>query len=193
MDIQSLQFPIGKWSPKGEYTPEEIQERIDTLKSIPAAYRALTETLSHEDLQKQYREGSWTIRQLIHHVADMHLLHYIRFKQSLTETAPNGVVAKIDAWATMEEAKTAPIAYSLQMIEGTHARWTYLIEQMSEEDFRKGIITLLAKFISNYLMRWIWVPGTPNIIWPISSWLWGLSLVTFFSKSSLTHSRIRAP
>lgn len=138
MDIQSLQFPIGKWSPKCEYTPQEIQERIDTLKNIPAAYRALTEGLSHEDLQKQYREGSWTIQQLIHHVADMHLLHYIRFKQSLTETNPNGVVAKIDAWATMEEAQTAPIAYSLQMMEGTHARWTNLIEQMSEEDFQKG-------------------------------------------------------
>ncbi|MDI9857700.1 YfiT family bacillithiol transferase [Flectobacillus roseus] len=138
MDITALQFPIGKWSPKGEYTPEEFQERLNTLKNIPAEYRALTENLSHEDLQKQYREGSWTIQQLINHVADMHLLHYIRFKHALTETDPNGVVAKIDAWATMEEAKTAPIAFSLQMIEGTHARWTYLIEQMSEEEFQRG-------------------------------------------------------
>jgi len=138
MDIQSLQFPIGKWSPKGEYTAEEIQERISVLKNAPAEFRALTEHLSHDDLQKQYREGSWTIQQLIHHVADMHLLHYIRFKHSLTETDPNGVVAKIDAWATMEEAKTAPIAYSLLMIEGTHARWANLLEQMSEEEFRRG-------------------------------------------------------
>lgn len=138
MDIQSLQFPIGKWSPKGDYTADEIQERLTTLKTIPAEYRALTELLSHEELQKQYREGSWTIQQLIHHVADMHLLHYIRFKQALTEDNPNGVVAKIDAWATMEEAKTAPIGFSLQMMEGTHARWTNLMEQMSAEDFQKG-------------------------------------------------------
>jgi exoribonuclease II len=88
MDISALQFPIGKWSPKGEYTPEEFQERLNILKNIPAEYRALTENLSHEDLQKQYREGSWTIQQLINHVADMHLLHYIRFKHALTETDP---------------------------------------------------------------------------------------------------------
>lgn len=138
MELQALQFPIGKWTPQEQYSWDEIQAKIAILKTIPAQYKAITTNLSNEDLLKQYREGSWTVRQLIHHVADMHILHYIRFKHSLTEANSEAVVAKIDAWANLDEAKNAPIEFSLTLLEGTHQRWGYLLDQMSEEDFQKG-------------------------------------------------------
>ncbi len=138
MDLQALQYPIGKWTPKEQHTWEEIQESIAQLKTIPAQYKELTAGLSEEDLLKQYREGSWTVRQVIHHVADIHVLYFVRFKHALTEINSEGVVSKVDAWANLEEAKNAPIDYSLTLLKGTHLRWTYLLEQMTEEDFQKG-------------------------------------------------------
>ncbi len=145
MELQALQYPIGKWNPQETYTWDEIQERIALLKTFPAKYRAITNGISEEDLLKQYREGSWTVRQVVNHVADMHILHYIRFKHALTEENTEGVVAKIDAWANLTEAQNAPIDFSLTLLEGTHQRWTYLLEQMTAENFTKGYYHPLRK------------------------------------------------
>ncbi len=138
MELQALQYPIGKWVPQETHTWEEIQEKIALLKTIPAKYKEVSAELSDEDLLKQYREGSWSVRQIIHHVADMHVLYFVRFKHALTEVNSEAVVGKVDAWANLEEAKTAPIDFSLTLLAGVHQRWTYLLEQMTEEDFQKG-------------------------------------------------------
>ncbi len=147
--MEKLQYPIGKWNPPTSFSWEEIQANIEILKSIPAAYKALTADLSAEDLQKQYRVGSWTIQQIVNHVADTHILHYIRFKHSLTEADVQGVIGNIDAWANLTEAQTAPIEYSLTLLEGIHQRWGHLLSNMSPEDFEKGYYHPMRKVYVN--------------------------------------------
>ncbi len=98
-------------------------------------YKELTQHLSEEDLEKTYREGSWTIRQVVHHVADTHLFHFIRLKHALTEENAVGVIGNVNAWAVLPDTQKAPIADSLQMIESTHKRYAYVFANIPASDY----------------------------------------------------------
>ena len=137
MELEQLKFPVGKLDLKNEYSGKEIGDFIEILRYYPGKYRNLLRLKSEEDLEAQYREGSWTALQVMHHVADMHILHYARFKFALTEDNPVGVVAKINAWANLEDSRTAPVKDSLLLLEGTHLRWAYLAEQMNRAEFER--------------------------------------------------------
>ena len=137
MTIEQIQYPIGKWVAKDHYSSEEIQQNIANLLAYPLKYRELTQHLSEEDLAKTYREGSWTIRQIIHHVADTHLWHFIRIKQALTEENPQGIFGNVNALSALPDSAKAPIEDSLQMIESTHKRYGYLFSNIAESDYHR--------------------------------------------------------
>ena len=82
-DLDQLRFPIGPWAEKPAYTPDVMASLIDRIASLPADYISLAANLSDTDLTRQYREGSFTVRQLVHHVADMHILHLARLKNAM--------------------------------------------------------------------------------------------------------------
>ena len=137
MTIEQIQYPIGKWVAKNHYSSEEIQQNIAELLAYSLKYKELTQHLSEEDLAKTYREGSWTVRQIVHHVADTHLWHFIRIKQALTEENPHGVFGNVNALSALPDSSKAPIEDSLQMIESTHKRYAYVCLNISESDYNR--------------------------------------------------------
>ncbi|MBC7407306.1 MAG: DinB family protein [Arcicella sp.] len=137
MTIEQIQYPIGKWVAKDYYSSKEIQQNIANLLIYTLKYRELTQHLSEEDLAKTYREGSWTIRQIVHHVADTHLWHFIRIKQALTEENPNGIFGNVIAISALPDSAKAPIEDSLQMIESTHKRYAYVCSNIPESEYNR--------------------------------------------------------
>ncbi|TDE16867.1 YfiT family bacillithiol transferase [Dyadobacter psychrotolerans] len=127
-------FPLGPFVIQDDYTSEELETLIDIIETIPADYRRLTENLTEADLSKTYREASWTIRQLVHHVADIQFLHYFRMKKALTEPDYKDMtVIDMNAWAATADSLSAPITVALQMFEGVHHRYAFLARTLTEE------------------------------------------------------------
>jgi hypothetical protein len=132
--VPGLQYPIGNFSKKDHYSKEEILQMIAEIETAPAKYQSLVADLSEADLLKTYREGSWNIRQLVHHVADIQMLHFLRMKKALTESDYIEVtLINMDGWALTTDGKEAPVEDSLPMLEGITKRYVFLLKNLSEE------------------------------------------------------------
>ncbi len=118
-------------------TPASRAAQIETLRLLPERLRAAVAGLDDAQLDTPYREGGWTLRQVVHHLADSHANGYIRFKLALTEECPDIVVYKEAAWARLPDSRL-PIEPSLLFIEGLHARLAALLLSMTEADFARG-------------------------------------------------------
>lgn len=112
---------------------------IQGLRLLPERLRAAVKGLSDAQLDTPYREGGWTVRQVVHHVADSHANALIRFKLALTEDWPPIKPYDQKAWAELADSKL-PIDGSLAFIGALHERWVALLESMTEDDFRKGYV-----------------------------------------------------
>lgn len=130
----SLSFPIGKFEWSGPNTDAQRTEYIFQIASVPTELRAAVSGLTDEQLDAPYRPGGWTVRQLVHHIADSHLNAYIRFKLALTETEPLVKPYDEKAWAEMPDSKL-PIEISLKLIDSLHERWTVILRNMKPTDF----------------------------------------------------------
>jgi hypothetical protein len=135
MNIENIQYPVGKWTTKDHYSPEEIQQNMADILACSLKYKELTQHLSEENLEKTYREGSWTIRQLVHHVADTHLWHFIRIKQALTIENPGVVFGEVNSFSSLQDSIKAPIEDSLNMIEATHRRYVSVFSYIPVSDY----------------------------------------------------------
>jgi hypothetical protein len=133
-------FPIGKFSPPKDVTPELRTAAIQEIATAPAQLRAALQGLSDQQLDTPYREGGWTLRQVAHHVPDSHANAYIRLRLALTEVAPTIKPYDEAAWAKLEDAEHAPIEVSLRLLEPLHERWVRLMRAMKPEDFAKTFI-----------------------------------------------------
>ncbi|MFT4031670.1 MAG: DinB family protein [Siphonobacter sp.] len=132
--MQDRKFPIGPFVLKEEYTPEEFQELLTIIENSPSDYQYITANLTSADLVKTYREGSWTVQQLVHHVADIQLLHYFRMKKALTETDYTTLtLISMDGWAATPDGKYAPLEDSLLLFEGVTGRYVYLAKSLGDE------------------------------------------------------------
>jgi len=103
--LEQLKYPIGKAKIPEQITDVDIQKWIKILDAFPRKMRLITQNLSEEQLDTPYREGGWTIRQVIHHVVDSHYNSYIRFKWALTEDKPVIKAYYEDRWAELIEYK----------------------------------------------------------------------------------------
>jgi uncharacterized damage-inducible protein DinB len=137
-DLDELRFPIGRFSPPAGSTEEVRAAQIETLRLLPERLRAAASGLSDSQLDTPYRDGGWTLRQVVHHVADSHANAYVRFKLALTEDWPTIKPYDEAAWARLADSRTLPIDGSLQLVEALHGRWVALLEALSGEDFEKG-------------------------------------------------------
>ncbi len=133
-----LRYPIGRFSPPAASLPGIRAAQIETLRQLSERLRAVTAGLSDAQLDTSYREGGWTVRQVVHHLADSHANALIRFKLALTEDWPTVKPYKEAAWAELADSRKLPIDVSMAIIAGMHARWVALLESLSEEDFQKG-------------------------------------------------------
>lgn len=136
---EDLRYPIGKFDSKIATTPEMRAKFIQTIEELPAKIREAIAGLSDEQIDTPYRPGGWTIRQVVHHVADSHVNSFCRFKFGLTVDAPTVTTYDEALWAETADAKTAPLDSSLMIIEGVHARWTTLLKSMSDADFARKL------------------------------------------------------
>jgi hypothetical protein len=131
--VTQLKFPIGPFVALEYISASQINTFITTIESAPALYRKLTESLGQSDLKKKYRDGSWNIHQLVNHVADMQMLHFLRMKKALTEPDYKEItLVEINAWTSLPDG-IAPVADALQMMEGITKRFVYLMRSLNEE------------------------------------------------------------
>jgi uncharacterized damage-inducible protein DinB len=129
-------YPIGKLDTTKEVSAELRAHWVVEIEQLPATLTALASQLSEEDLEKRYRLGGWTVRQIIHHVADSHTNAYVRLKLALTENHPNIAPYDENLWAEMEDSKE-PIAVSLRIIAAIHERMCIILKNMKPSDFER--------------------------------------------------------
>jgi uncharacterized damage-inducible protein DinB len=130
-------YPIGRFDRHGTTGPDEFPRLIDEIAAVPANLRAAIAGLDERQLDTPYRDGGWTVRQVVHHVPDSHMNAYIRFKLSLTEDGPTIKTYDESAWAELADTRATPVAVSLQLLEALHDRWVRLLRAMSADDFRR--------------------------------------------------------
>jgi len=130
-------YPIGRFECPETISPDERLNAIAILAALPEDLRNAVEGLGSAQLNTPYREGGWTVRQLVHHIADSHMNAFIRVRLALTEDWP--VIKPYDenAWATLHDS-TAPIEWSLELIESLHARWVMLLQSLTEAQWLRG-------------------------------------------------------
>jgi hypothetical protein len=137
-DLDHLRYPIGRFSAPADFPPALRIASIQTLRELPERLRSAVSGFTGTQLDTSYREGGWTVRQLVHHVADSHTNSYIRFKLALTEDWPTIKPYDEAAWAELSDSRTVAVEPSLTWIEAMHERWVAVLEAMSERDFQKG-------------------------------------------------------
>ena len=129
-------YPVGKFTPRPPITAEDLRFAIETIAEMPALLREALRGLTHEQLNTPYREGGWTVRQLVHHMADSHMTAFFRTRKALTEDWPELTGYSEKDFALLHDA-IAPGEWSVDILEGLHARWVLLLQALSAEQFTK--------------------------------------------------------
>jgi len=130
-------YPIGKFAANGDITAAQRDEWIEQIRTLPGEARAALRGIQGEQLEATYREGGWTIRQVVHHLADSHMNSFVRFKLALTEDHPTIKPYDEERWATLADGAKADVELSLTLLEALHERWVVLLRAMSEADFAR--------------------------------------------------------
>jgi hypothetical protein len=136
--MQPPQYPAGEFVPEETYGPERRHELIAIIAEAPAVLRKAVAGLSEEQLDTRYR--NWTIRQIVHHLADSHVNSYIRFKWALTEEQPTIKAYDEGRWAALEDALTGDVRVPLGLLEGLHASWVQLLRSMTGQQFARSFL-----------------------------------------------------
>jgi radical SAM superfamily enzyme YgiQ (UPF0313 family) len=138
--LEKLRYPIGKPTIPSTITNADIKKWISVIENFPLNIENLVKNLTDNQLNTKYRENGWTIRQVIHHCADSHLNSYTRFKWTLTEDKPVIKAYYEDRWAELFDSKSAPILLSINQLKALHAKWTFLLKGLSENDLNREFI-----------------------------------------------------
>lgn len=133
-------YPVGTFEMPAQVTPSKRQQAIDELAATPMKLRAAAKGLSDSQLDTPYRDGGWTVRQVVHHVPDSHLNAYVRLKLALTEEKPTIKPYDQEAWANLADSKSTPIETSLTLLSTMHDRWDRLWRSMKPEQFARVLI-----------------------------------------------------
>lgn len=136
-NLESLKYPVGKFTSPTQIGEVNLAEAIAYLKKFPQLLSDAVANLDDEQFNTPYREGGWTVKQLVHHIADSHMNAYIRFKLALTEESPVIKPYQEASWAELKDSQITEVKVSLQLLGLLHQRWTNLIESMSDEDFKR--------------------------------------------------------
>ena len=136
--MTDAQYPIGKFAFDPDVTPEKRKRWIDDVAAAPALYRKAAAHLNDAQLDTPYRDGGWTVRQVIHHMADSHLHTLMRFRMALTEDNPAITGYDPAKWGELPDAKTGPVDVSLDLLDAIHRRWLLLMKSMNPADFARA-------------------------------------------------------
>jgi uncharacterized damage-inducible protein DinB len=131
-------YPIGGFAPDPVVTPAKRRQWIQQMDEAPGKLAQAVAGLSEAQLGTPYREGGWTARQVVHHLADAHLNGFARFKLALTEDTPAIKTYEEALWAETADGRHAPVESSLQLLAALHRRWTILLDSLPERDFARA-------------------------------------------------------
>src|SRR6476469_7981977 len=134
-----LRYPIGKPERKSSLSPDERRVAIEALAVAPARLRTAVKGLNDEQLDTPYRPGGWTVRQLVHHVADSHINAYTRFRFALTEDNPTIKPYEESVWAELPDARLLPVSVSLLLLQALHERWVALLREIPHDSFARTL------------------------------------------------------
>jgi uncharacterized damage-inducible protein DinB len=151
-------YPIGKFDWSGTSTEAERRKFIAQIEGTPAKLRAAVKGLTEQQLDTPYRDGGWTVRQVVHHLPDSHMNGYVRFKLAATEDQPTIKTYEEELWAELPDAKTAPIEPSLALLESLHYRWVLFLKSLRAEDYARKLKhpELGEVVLDKYLALYAW-------------------------------------
>jgi len=145
MTLEQLKYPIGLADIPENITKKNIENWISDIERFPHELEFLVRELSDNQLETPYRDGGWTIRQVIHHCYDSHHNSYTRFKWALTENEPMIKAYYEERWAELRDAKSAPILLTIDALKGLHAKWVYLLRTLTDNELEKIFVHPEAK------------------------------------------------
>jgi hypothetical protein len=131
-------YPIGKLQPE-PYSEEEKQRRLRDLKFLPNDLEVAIQNMDEAQLETPYRDGGWTVKQLVHHVADSHINAYIRFKLGLTEDNPTIKPYEENDWVKLEDVKEEPINVSITLLHALHRRWVSMLKNLDDATWQRTV------------------------------------------------------
>ena len=136
----SLRFPIGEFQHEGKITDQLVETWIGQIASLPSEVRHAVQGLSAEQLDTPYRPEGWTVRQVVHHLADSHINSLIRFKWALTEDTPTIKPYYEERWAQLADYREVAVEDSIRFLEGLHHRWVVLLRALSRDDLARTFV-----------------------------------------------------
>ena len=136
--MPDLRYPMGRFDRSAAVPFSKKDSLVQTIAELPELLRQAVSDLDDAQLDTPYRDGGWTVRQLVHHVPDSHVNAYVRFKLALTEDGPAIKPYKEALWADLPDSRL-PIAPSLSILEGVHTRWVHLLREMDEAQYRRTL------------------------------------------------------
>lgn len=137
--LEQLRYPVGRLPRlSGPIDRAEREKHVAILEQLPRDVRALTERLADAQLDTRYRPGGWTVRQVVHHLPDSHMNAYVRMKLAATEDLPAVRTYEEQLWAELPEARSGPVAMSLDLLDALHRRWTSFLRALPETDLQRA-------------------------------------------------------
>ncbi|MFC7370601.1 YfiT family bacillithiol transferase [Fictibacillus iocasae] len=137
--MKDLQYPIGTFDLTQDVQYEQIEKWINEIEALPSKLGEAISGWDDGQLDTAYRPGGWTVRQVIHHLADSHLNGMQRFKLALTEENPVITPYKEDQWAILSDYK-APVSVSMNLLSSLHERWVIVLRSLGEAEFDRAFI-----------------------------------------------------
>lgn len=156
--MDQVKYPIGHFQPQNNLSNDQLINFINQIPELIKKLKALLNGMEDHKLNVPYRKNGWTIKQIIHHIADNDMNAYLRFKRGLTEENPIASTYREDLWAELNDYKKLPIENSLVLIEILHQRFFYLLIELEQEDFKRTIQTeVLGRItLEIAIQRFIW-------------------------------------
>ncbi len=138
--IADLRYPIGKFQRPEQISADDRAAALAAIADLPSQLRATIAGWTEEQLETPYRQGGWTVRQLVHHIADSHGQSSTRLRKALTEHNPTIQPYDEKLWAELPDDKEAPVEFSLAFLDGLHARWSFLLQNLSPEQWQRTFV-----------------------------------------------------
>ena len=138
--LEKLKYPIGKWEAPNNYSEELIHDWISDIESTPKSIEALVLALDESQLNWKYRPSGWSIRQVVHHMADSHMNAYIRHKLTMTEDCPTILPYNEKLWAEMPDVQYVSIKEGCLLLRLLHQRWSFYLSSLPYDSLSKSYL-----------------------------------------------------
>ncbi len=137
--MNNQQYPIGKYVEQ-PFSEKQLQEWLNDIRFLPENLEHAVLNLDEAQLETPYRDAGWTVKQLVHHVADSHMNAYIRFKLGLSEEKTMIKPYNQDAWAQMPDTRNLPINLSFTILHAVHRRWYEILINITPEQWNRTVV-----------------------------------------------------